>query len=88
MSSPFLFLRLPGVVLCKKFKSLSIVEKFKLSLCSNKISTQINNDRFYCQKVQMCVDVTNQRIDIFSGNVRDWVQIGIHLDREINNPTV
>ncbi|EFP04499.1 hypothetical protein CRE_24287 [Caenorhabditis remanei] len=47
----FSLLRLPGVVLCEVFKSLSIGEKIKLSLCSKKISAQINIARLYSEKV-------------------------------------
>ncbi|EFO85012.1 hypothetical protein CRE_22044 [Caenorhabditis remanei] len=68
MSSPFPLLRLPGVVLCEVFQSLSIGEKIKLSLCSKKISTLINNDRLYSQKVIVDLDLSNQNIEVYSEN--------------------
>ncbi|KAF1771328.1 hypothetical protein GCK72_003154 [Caenorhabditis remanei] len=88
MSSPFPLLRLPQLVLCEVFKSLSIGEKIMLSFCSKKVSIQINIAQFYSQKVQMCLDMSNQRIDIFSEDSRDLFQIAIDFNRKINNPRI
>ncbi|EFO97097.1 hypothetical protein CRE_31510 [Caenorhabditis remanei] len=80
MSSPFPLLRLPGVVLCEVFKSLSIGEKIKLSFCSKKISTQINNARLYSQKVIVDLDMLNRKIRVRSENGKDTFLVSIHLD--------
>ncbi|EFO85044.1 hypothetical protein CRE_21975 [Caenorhabditis remanei] len=75
MSSQFPLLRLPGVVLSEVFKSLNIEEKVKLSLCSKKIFTQINNAQFYSQKVIVGLDVLNQSIEVYSENIKDAFEI-------------
>ncbi|EFO97092.1 hypothetical protein CRE_31524 [Caenorhabditis remanei] len=75
MSSPFPLLRLPRLVLCEVFKSLSIGEKIKLSLCSKRISTQINNDRLYSQKV--IVNLHDEKIKVHFENDRDTFEIFI-----------
>ncbi|EFO85050.1 hypothetical protein CRE_22045 [Caenorhabditis remanei] len=68
MSSPFPLFRLPQLVLCEVFKSLSVGEKIKLSFCSKKIFTQIKNDRLYSQKVIVDLDLSNQNIEVYSEN--------------------
>ncbi|EFO85054.1 hypothetical protein CRE_22028 [Caenorhabditis remanei] len=68
MSSTFPLLRLPGVVLCDVFKSLSIGEKIKLSFCSKKVSVQINNARLYSQKVIVDLDILSRKIRVLSEN--------------------
>ncbi|EFO85004.1 hypothetical protein CRE_22051 [Caenorhabditis remanei] len=88
MSSPFHLLRLPRLVLCEIFKSLNIGEKVNLSLCSKKTSAQINNDRLYSQKVNVHLDMANEKIDMISEDFKDWFQIGIHLDKEIDSLTI
>ncbi|EFO85024.1 hypothetical protein CRE_21986 [Caenorhabditis remanei] len=75
MSSPFPLLRLPGVVLCEVFKSLSIGEKIKLSLCSKRISSQINNARLYSQKVIVDLDILRKKIRVHSKNDEDSFEI-------------
>ncbi|EFP01932.1 hypothetical protein CRE_13775 [Caenorhabditis remanei] len=80
MSSPFPLLRLPGVVLCDVFRSLSIGEKFKLSICSKKISTQINNCRLYSQKVIVDLSCLSHKIRVHSENNRDTFEISIYSD--------
>ncbi|EFO85069.1 hypothetical protein CRE_22031 [Caenorhabditis remanei] len=75
MSSPFPLLRLPRVVLCEVFKSLSIGEKIKLSLCSKKISAQINIARLYSQKVIVGLDVLNENIKVYSENIKNAFKI-------------
>ncbi|EFO90143.1 hypothetical protein CRE_24740 [Caenorhabditis remanei] len=82
MSSPFPLLRLPRLVLFDVFKSLSIGEKIKLSLCSKKIFTLINNDRLHSPKVILYLDMAHQVIRVYSEN---YFQIGIYLDRDIDN---
>ncbi|EFO85018.1 hypothetical protein CRE_22048 [Caenorhabditis remanei] len=72
---PFPLLRLPGVVLCEVFKSLNIEEKIKLSLCSKKISIQINNAQLYSQKVIVGLDIRNQHIEVTSENIKDAFKI-------------
>ncbi|EFO85006.1 hypothetical protein CRE_22018 [Caenorhabditis remanei] len=80
MSSPFPLLRLPGVILCEVFKSLSIEEKIKLSLCSTKISTQINNAQFYSHNVIVNQDFLSHKIRIHSENNKDVFEILICPD--------
>ncbi|KAF1771327.1 hypothetical protein GCK72_003153 [Caenorhabditis remanei] len=65
---PFPLLRLPGVVLCEVFKSLSIGEKIKLSFCSKKTSAQINSARLYSQKVIVVLGMTGKVIRVYSEN--------------------
>ncbi|EFO85059.1 hypothetical protein CRE_22005 [Caenorhabditis remanei] len=77
---PFPLLRFPGVVLCEVFKSLSIGEKFKLSFCSKKISTQINNARLYSQKVIVVLDSLHQGIKFRSENNKEPFEISIRQD--------
>ncbi|EFO85040.1 hypothetical protein CRE_21994 [Caenorhabditis remanei] len=79
MPSPFPLLRLPRLVLFDVFKSLRIDEKIKLSLCSKKISTQINNARLYSQKVIMCLDLGHE-IRVYSENYNDSFEISICPD--------
>ncbi|EFO98958.1 hypothetical protein CRE_05258 [Caenorhabditis remanei] len=78
MSSPFPLLRLPRLVLCEVFKSLSIGEKIKLSLCSKKVSAQFNNARFYSQRVMVYLDMLNQNIKVRSETDKDKFEISIH----------
>ncbi|EFO97100.1 hypothetical protein CRE_31530 [Caenorhabditis remanei] len=77
---PLPLLRLPGLVLCDVFRSLSIDEKIKLSTCSKKISTQINNARLYSQRVIVNLDMINQEIRVHSENDEDKFDIFIDLD--------
>ncbi|EFO85055.1 hypothetical protein CRE_21993 [Caenorhabditis remanei] len=79
MSSPFSLLRLPRVVLCEVLKSLSIGEKILLSLCSKRISTQINNAQFYSQKVIVNLDMLCQGIRVHSENNKDTFEIFPYL---------
>ncbi|KAF1771316.1 hypothetical protein GCK72_003142 [Caenorhabditis remanei] len=72
---PFPLLRLPGVVLFDVFKSLNIGEKIKLSLCSKKVSTQINNARLYSQKVIVVLDCSSHKIEVHSENRKDTFEI-------------
>ncbi|EFO85094.1 hypothetical protein CRE_22055 [Caenorhabditis remanei] len=80
MSSPFPLLRLPRLVLFEVFKSLSIREKIKLSLCSKKVSTQINNARLYSQKVIVDLDLLYKEISVHSENNKDTLEIFIRPD--------
>ncbi|KAF1771347.1 hypothetical protein GCK72_003173 [Caenorhabditis remanei] len=80
MSSPFPLLRLPRLVLCEVFKSLSIGEKMKLSFCSKKISIQIYNARLYSQKVIVDLDWPGHKIEVYSENYRDLFEISIYHD--------
>ncbi|EFO85053.1 hypothetical protein CRE_22039 [Caenorhabditis remanei] len=75
MSFLFPLLRLPGVVLFKVFKSLSIGEKIKLSFCSKKVSIQINIARFYSQKVVIDLDCLSYKIRVHSENTKDAFEI-------------
>ncbi|EFO98957.1 hypothetical protein CRE_05253 [Caenorhabditis remanei] len=75
MSSPFPLLHLPRLVLCEVFKSLSIGEKILLSLCSRKISIQINMARLYSQKVIVDLDCSKQKIEVRSENSEDTFEI-------------
>ncbi|EFO97101.1 hypothetical protein CRE_31518 [Caenorhabditis remanei] len=77
---PFPLLRLPQLVLCKVFRSLNIEEKIKLSICSKKISFQINNDRMYSQKVIVSLDMINKQIRVHSENDEDTFKVFIDLD--------
>ncbi|KAF1771315.1 hypothetical protein GCK72_003141 [Caenorhabditis remanei] len=77
MSSSFPLLHLPGVVLWEIFKSLSIGEKIQLSLCSKKVSIQINSARLYSQKVIVDLDFLYQKIRVHSENNRDIFDIFI-----------
>ncbi|EFP08666.1 hypothetical protein CRE_30557 [Caenorhabditis remanei] len=88
MSSPFPLLRLPRLVMFEVFKSLSIGEKIQLSLCSKKTLAQFNNARLYSQKVHVHLDMTIERIQVYPEDFKDWFQIGIHIDRKIDNPTI
>ncbi|EFO85066.1 hypothetical protein CRE_21963 [Caenorhabditis remanei] len=80
---PLPLLRLPELVLCEVFKSLSIREKILLSLCSKKISTQINNAQFYSQKVIVDLDMLYQGIRVHTENNRDSFEIYICPDSMI-----
>ncbi|EFO85073.1 hypothetical protein CRE_22046 [Caenorhabditis remanei] len=64
---PLPLLRLPQLVLCEVFKSFSIVEKIKLSLCSKKMS-RINISRLHSQKVIVVLDILNRNIRVHSEN--------------------
>ncbi|EFO85076.1 hypothetical protein CRE_22012 [Caenorhabditis remanei] len=75
MASPFPLLRLPRLALFDVFKSLSIGEKIKLSICSKKISNQINNARLYSQKVIVDLDMLNHGIRVCSENNEDKFDI-------------
>ncbi|KAF1771194.1 hypothetical protein GCK72_003020 [Caenorhabditis remanei] len=77
---PLPLLRLPRLVLCEVLRSLSIEEKIKLSLCSQKISTQIYNDRLYSEKVIVSLDMINQGIRVHSENDKDAFKVFIDLD--------
>ncbi|KAF1771318.1 hypothetical protein GCK72_003144 [Caenorhabditis remanei] len=72
---PFPLLRLPGVVLCEVFKSLSIDEKIKLSFCSKKTSAQINSARLYSQKVIVVLIMTGKLIRVYS----DHQPVGFYI---------
>ncbi|EFP01940.1 hypothetical protein CRE_13774 [Caenorhabditis remanei] len=72
---PLPLLRLPQLVLCEIFKSFNIGEKIKLSFCSKKLSTQINNAQFYSQKVIVDLDILNQNIRVHSENNKDSFEI-------------
>ncbi|EFP08661.1 hypothetical protein CRE_30554 [Caenorhabditis remanei] len=72
---PFPLLRLPRLVLCEVFKSLSIGEKIKLSFCSKKISTQIHIARLYSQKVIVDLDILSRKIEVHSENSREIFHI-------------
>ncbi|EFP01931.1 hypothetical protein CRE_13778 [Caenorhabditis remanei] len=74
MSFPFPLLRLPRLVLCEVFKSLNIGEKIKLSICSKKVSTQINYCRLYSQKVHVHLDMYSNKIEV-SENGEDKFKI-------------
>ncbi|KAF1771298.1 hypothetical protein GCK72_003124 [Caenorhabditis remanei] len=89
MSSRFPLLRLPRLVLFEVFKALSIDEKIKLSLCSKKISTQINNARLYSQKVIVALDLLYKEINVYSENKKDTLEISIHPDprKTLNSST-
>ncbi|EFO97080.1 hypothetical protein CRE_31520 [Caenorhabditis remanei] len=80
MSSPFPLLRLPRLVLGEVFKSLNLGEKIKLSFCSKKVSTQINNNRLYSQKVIVDLDMLNEKISVRSENGKDTFLVSFHLD--------
>ncbi|EFO85042.1 hypothetical protein CRE_22047 [Caenorhabditis remanei] len=86
MYSPFPLLRLPGVVLCEIFKSLKIGEKIKLSLCSKKVSIQINNARLYSQKVIVDLDRLCHKIKVYSENNKDSFEIFVHFNYGICDP--
>ncbi|EFO97094.1 hypothetical protein CRE_31528 [Caenorhabditis remanei] len=78
--SPFPLLRLPGVVLCEVFKSLSIGEKIKLSVCSNKTSIQINIARLYSQKVIVDLGCLSHKIKVHSEKNKEAFEIFIYPD--------
>ncbi|EFO85077.1 hypothetical protein CRE_22014 [Caenorhabditis remanei] len=80
MSSPFPLLRLPRLVLFDVFKSLSIGEKIKLSFCSKKVSTQINNARLYSQKVNVQLNCLRQKISVYTENYKNSFEISIYSD--------
>ncbi|EFO97078.1 hypothetical protein CRE_31533 [Caenorhabditis remanei] len=80
MFSPFPLFRLPRLVLTEVFKLLSIEEKFSLSLCSKRISTQINNDRLYSQKV--IIDLHGEKIVAHFENKKDRFEIFISPETE------
>ncbi|EFO85027.1 hypothetical protein CRE_21976 [Caenorhabditis remanei] len=87
MSSAFPLLRLPRLVLFDVFKSLSIGEKIKLSLCSMKISAQINNCRLYSQKVHVHLDMDSHKIEVSETgkdkfNIFNWSDSGINTNRQ------
>ncbi|EFO85047.1 hypothetical protein CRE_22038 [Caenorhabditis remanei] len=84
MSSPFPLLRLPRLVLFDVFKSLDVDEKIKLSLCSKKISTQINNAQFYSQKVIVDLDILDQNIKVHSENDQDIFEIFTYPDSGVS----
>ncbi|KAF1771329.1 hypothetical protein GCK72_003155 [Caenorhabditis remanei] len=86
MTSPFPLLRLPGVVLCEIFKSLNIGEKIQLSLCSKKVSIQINNARMYSQKVIVNLDCSCHEIKVYSENYKDSFEIFAHFNYGICDP--
>ncbi|KAF1771311.1 hypothetical protein GCK72_003137 [Caenorhabditis remanei] len=89
MSSPFPLLRLPRLVLSDVFKLLNIEEKFKLSLCSKKISTQIINARLYSENVTIDLNMLYQRIEVSSENNKDTLNIFNYYDCEAsNNPDI
>ncbi|EFO85037.1 hypothetical protein CRE_22042 [Caenorhabditis remanei] len=85
MSSPFPLLRLPRLALCEIFKSLRIGEKIKLSLCSKRISAQINNARLYSQKVIVDLAWSSQKIRVLSENHEDIFKISVRFNYEIVN---
>ncbi|KAF1771325.1 hypothetical protein GCK72_003151 [Caenorhabditis remanei] len=86
---PLPLLRLPGVVLSEVFKSLSIGEKIKLSLCSKKISSQINNARLYSQKVIVNLSTLYHNIEVYTENKKDTFDIFNCSDSgTINNPYI
>ncbi|EFO85011.1 hypothetical protein CRE_22052 [Caenorhabditis remanei] len=78
--NPFPLLRLPGVVMCNVFKSLSIGEKIKLSFCSKKTLAQINNARLYSQKVDVELNCLRQKIRVYSENNKEPFEISIYQD--------
>ncbi|KAF1771178.1 hypothetical protein GCK72_003004 [Caenorhabditis remanei] len=80
MSSPFPLLRLPRLVLCEVFKSLSIGEKIKLSLCSKKLSIQINDARLYSQKVIVDLDMCYKKIRVHLENNEDTFDVFISAE--------
>ncbi|EFP06452.1 hypothetical protein CRE_29248 [Caenorhabditis remanei] len=82
---PLPLLRLPGLVLCEVFKSLNIGEKIKLSLCSKRISTHINNAQFYSQKVIVDLGILNQNIKVQSENNKDTFKIFSYPDSWSNH---
>ncbi|EFO85036.1 hypothetical protein CRE_21987 [Caenorhabditis remanei] len=79
---PFPLLRLPGVVLGEVFKSLNIGEKFNLSFCSKKVSTQINSARLYSQKVNVELNCLSHKIEVHSENRKDTFEIFNYPDSE------
>ncbi|EFO85048.1 hypothetical protein CRE_21973 [Caenorhabditis remanei] len=84
---PLPLFRLPGLVLFEVFKSLSIGEKINLSLCSKKISTQINNARLCSQKVIVNLDMLDHGMRVRTENNRDTFDIFISLySRRRNDP--
>ncbi|EFP04496.1 hypothetical protein CRE_24290 [Caenorhabditis remanei] len=87
--SPFPLFRLPRVVLCDVFKSLSIEEKIKLSLCSKKVSIQINNARLYSQKVIVVLNCLSYKIRVHSENIKDTFDIfNCYNGGTFNNPYI
>ncbi|KAF1771168.1 hypothetical protein GCK72_002994 [Caenorhabditis remanei] len=82
MFSPFPLLRLPRLVLSEVFKLLSIGDKIMLSLCSKRISTQINNDRLYSQKVILDLHDFDGKIVVHFENDRDTFEIFISPETE------
>ncbi|EFO85052.1 hypothetical protein CRE_21984 [Caenorhabditis remanei] len=79
---PIPLLRLPRLVLFDVFKSLNIGEKIKLSLCSKKVSTQINNARLYSQKVIVVLDILYQEIRVYCEDNKDAFKIFNYPDSE------
>ncbi|KAF1771289.1 hypothetical protein GCK72_003115 [Caenorhabditis remanei] len=77
---PFPLLRLPQLVLCEVFKSLSIREKIKLSFCSKKISMQINNARLYSENITVNLGGLYQKIEVSSKNYKEPFEISIRQD--------
>ncbi|EFO85090.1 hypothetical protein CRE_22016 [Caenorhabditis remanei] len=84
----FPLLRLPGLILFDVFKSLNIEEKIKLSLCSKKVSIQINNARLYSQKVIVDLDMKYQDIEGYSENIKNAFVIINRSTGTINNPDI
>ncbi|EFO85083.1 hypothetical protein CRE_22037 [Caenorhabditis remanei] len=63
--------------------------EFKLSLCSKKISTQINNACLYSQKVVVNLDMLYQNIEVYTENNKDTFYIfNFYECRARNNPGV
>ncbi|EFO85030.1 hypothetical protein CRE_22020 [Caenorhabditis remanei] len=81
---PLPLLRLPQLILCEVFKSLSIGEKINLSLCSKKVSIQINNARLYSQKVYVHLDMYTHKIEVHSENGEDSFEIFTYPDSRIS----
>ncbi|EFP04495.1 hypothetical protein CRE_24289 [Caenorhabditis remanei] len=66
--------------MCEVFKSLSIGEKIKLSVCSKRVSTQINNARLYSQKVKVVLDMFSDKIEVHSEKSKDTFGIFIRFN--------
>ncbi|EFO85070.1 hypothetical protein CRE_22043 [Caenorhabditis remanei] len=79
---PLPLLRLPQLILREVFKSLSIIEKIKLSLCSKKMS-RINISRLHSQKVIVVLDILKQSIRVLSENNKDIFEIFTYPDSGI-----
>ncbi|EFO85034.1 hypothetical protein CRE_21995 [Caenorhabditis remanei] len=86
---PLPLLRLPRLILCEVFKSLSISEKIKLSFCSKKTSAEINNARLYSQKVIVDLDILHQEIRVLAENSNETFEIFNCYDNgESNKPYI